>query len=428
MRPSLKLCALVVLILSSSLADAAAATKAVLSEPDWKAGVATVNITPSEQLRMSGYAARKKPAEGTLIDLYAKALALEDLRGRRVVVLTLDLIGVPRLLRESVARQALERFQLPPSALVMNASHTHCGPVVRTGDAKGRDTDPLYQKEVAYRVELERRLVTLIGDALDALAPARLSYTFARAGFAMNRRTPTDKGYRNFPNPEGPVDHQVPVLQVSNEAGELKGVLFGYACHNTTLGIYLYGGDYAGFAQKYFEAAHPGVTALFLMGCGADQNPYPRSLIELAEQHGRTLATAVEAALQTTPRPVRGPLLAVQEDVLLDRTGKLDDYPYTLQILRFGNDLVMPILSSEVVVDYSLRLKKEFAGSAAVWVAGYSNDYCGYIPSRRVELEGGYEANGPWELDTEERIMAKLHELNRRMTTDAAPTPVTVKP
>ncbi|MCA1684778.1 MAG: hypothetical protein LC745_02090 [Planctomycetia bacterium] len=40
----------------------------------------------------------------------------------------------------------------------------------------------------------------------------------------------------------------------------------------------------------------------------------------------------------------------------------------------------------------SLRLKKELAGTAAVWVAGYSNDVMGYVPSRRVREEGGYEA------------------------------------
>jgi hypothetical protein len=91
----------------------------------------------------------------------------------------------------------------------------------------------------------------------------------------MNRRTPTETGYRNHPNPDGPVDHTVPVLRVDGPGGELRAVLFGYACHNTNMGFRKWLGDYAGYAQEYFENDHPGATALFLMGCGADQNPYP---------------------------------------------------------------------------------------------------------------------------------------------------------
>ncbi|MHC4567864.1 MAG: neutral/alkaline non-lysosomal ceramidase N-terminal domain-containing protein, partial [Planctomycetota bacterium] len=44
----------------------------------WKAGVASVVITPEKSMWMAGYAARKAPSEGKVHDLWAKALALED--------------------------------------------------------------------------------------------------------------------------------------------------------------------------------------------------------------------------------------------------------------------------------------------------------------------------------------------------------------
>ena len=83
-------------------------------------------------------------------------------------------------------------------------------------------------------------------------------------------------------------------------------LLFGYACHNTTLGFYEFCGDYAGYAQQFLQEDYPGATAMFVMGCGADQNPYPRRTVELAQQHGRSLATAVEAAMFANPRPCCG--------------------------------------------------------------------------------------------------------------------------
>ena len=381
---------------------------------DWKAGVSTAKITPDTLMWMAGYGARKKPAEGTLQELYAKALALEDEAGQRVVIVTLDLIGVLVTVRESVEKQVQEQYQLPPSALVLNASHTHCGPEYR--ERTGRE-----EEARNYHKFLETTLVRLVGQALADLRPARLTYNHARAGFAMNRRRnyalpKEDINANKAPNPDGPVDHDVPVLCVLDAEGNQRAVLFGYACHNTTLGFYQFCGDYAGLAQEYLQADHPGLTAMFLMGCGADQNPYPRSVVELAQRHGRSLATGVEAALFANPRPLHGVLRSALEYVELpwaDETKEKRRYP--VQVLRIGNDVTIITLASEVVVDYSLRLKRELAcPPAIVWVAGYSNGYFGYIPSERVLAEGGYEAPA-YAPGIEERIVGKAKELCRQL-------------
>jgi len=285
--------------------------------------------------------------------------------------------------------------------------------------------------------------------------PATLHYTRARAGFAMNRRLPVGTEIRNSPNPDGPVDHDVPVLRVTGDGGKDIAILFGYACHNTVTGLYTINGDYAGYAQAYLEEKRPGVTALFLMGAGGDQNPYPRhASLEQSEQHGRTLANAVEAALSVvTQRPVAGPLRTALAKVMLDyadvsesdltrRTQSRDPeekrraeqylqqlkagtlpsgYPCPIQVVKFGSDLTLVAIGGETTVDYSLRLKRELAGPAAIWVAGYSNDGFGYLGSRRVIMEGGYEgysANlgrhpGPWATNTEDRIITMVYELSR---------------
>jgi hypothetical protein len=428
------------------------------AETGWKAGTASVVITPDQPVWMAGYAARTKPAEGKAQELYAKGLALEDAAGTRLVIVTTDLIGIPRPMRDFVVQQAAAKYRLPPEAILLNSSHTHCGPVVRATRSALYDLSPEQMKLVEdYVGRLQVALVEVIGQALENLAPARVGYSHARAGFAMNRRLPTDKGYQNSPYPDGPVDHNVPVLRIDGTDGKLRGILFGYACHNTTLSFNEFCGDYAGYAQQYLEAAHPGVTALFLMGCGGDQNPYPRNTLDLAQQHGRTLATAVDAALLPQPRPIRGPLrLALREVELefagvptkeellrqtessdkrakrraelmldeLEKKGKIAGaYPYLVQAIQFGSDLTLVALAGEVVVDYALRLQRELPG-APVWVAGYSNDVFTYIPSERVLKEGGYEAGdamryttfpGPWAPSVEGRIVDQVHALVREL-------------
>ena len=142
---------------------------------------------------------------------------------------------------------------------------------------------------------------------------------------------------------------------------------------------------------------------------------------EWTAKHGRSLCTAVEAALEVTQRTMRhqnqiqGPLKSVMEMVSLEfRTKDRENFEYPVQVIQFGNDLSLITLGNEVVIDYVLRLKRELgkADGPVIWVAGYSNVYSGYIPSKRVLLEGGYEARSrPWKDALEERIIAKVHEL-----------------
>lgn len=398
---------------------------------NWKAGTATVKVTPQKMLWMAGYAARKKPAEGKVQELFAKALALQDEQGGRMVFVTLDLIGVPQAMRHAVAEQAEKEFKLPPANLVMNASHTHSGPSLRTTPLTEQDKENPRAKDAwDYTQRLQGDIVGIIGKALAEMQPARLTWNKARCGFAMNRRRdytlPLDHpNASKAPNPNGPVDHEAPALRVEAADGVLKAALFGYACHNTSLGFYNWCGDYAGFAQEFLQEHRPGFTALFLMGCGGDQNPYPRRSdvvpgitdLELAMHHGRSLSNAVEMALTVNPRPVSGPIRAAFEEIKLSyaKAGR-EDHDYPVQVIKLGNDLTFITLGSEVVVDYSLRFKREFAGDAGVWVAGYSNDYTGYVPSLRVLKEGGYEAAAGWAEDVEDRIAGKVRELHDRVS------------
>ena len=438
---------------------------AVAAEPapdEWQAGVATIAVTPEESMWMAGYAARTKPAEGKVHDLHAKALVLVDAQGNRLAIVTVDLLGIDRAMRDWVEKQVERRYHIDPSHLLINASHTHSGPVIREsaysiyGHSFYDLTAEQLEQSNAYSDRLQQRLVDVVGKAIEQLAPARLAYTHGRAGFAMNRRAKTVQGRRISPNPDGPVDHDVPVLRVASPDGRLRAVLFGYACHATTLSFYQYCGDYPGFAQEYIEQLHPGATALFMAGCGGDQNPYPRDTgraLELCRQHGHALANGVEAALQGPSKPVRGPLRTALEEVTLDfaeppsratleqqaqsdnkyerlhaeyllqqaeREGEITStYPYLVQAIRFGDDLMMVALAGEVVVDYSLRLKRELP-ETPLWVAGYSNDVFGYLPSLRVLKEGGYEGGGamrytplpgPFAPSVEERVIQTVHKL-----------------
>jgi hypothetical protein len=429
--------------------------------PDsFRAGVASHVITPSEPMWMAGYSNRDHPAEGKVHDLYVKALALEAPTGGKVVLVTTDLVGLPRELSEQVADDVRRRTGLPRERLLLTCSHTHCGPVVRANLSDAYSMSPEEAAKIGpYTEKLRGWMGDTIVAALDDLKPARLAIGKGTARFAVNRREPTPRGIINGYNPTGPVDHDVPVLRVTDSEGRLRAVVFGYACHNTTMQFYRWCGDYAGFAQADLEKKHPGALALFWIGCGADANPLPRSKLELCRKYGRELADAVEAVLGGELTPLHAPITARYETValpfdklptrdafaadllsknaivrrraarylkVLDAGGRIDDHyrHFPVQVWRFGDDLLWIALGGEVVVDYDLRLKKDLAGKRAVWITGYANDVMAYIPSARVLKEGGYEGDTsmiPYGMPTkwgpaiEEIIVGKVHDLSKQV-------------
>lgn len=424
----------------------------------WKAGAVKIAITPTESMWMAGYAARTKPSEGVVHDLWAKALVLEDGRGERMAIVTLDLIGIPREMGELLRSEAQKRFALKAHQLLLNASHTHCGPEIRAKRSGLRTiADPWTAKIQEYLPGLYENILAAVGQAIERLEPVQLTYYEGQADFAFNRRFPTENGFVNRQYPDGPTDRSVPVLRAVNAEGETTAILFGYACHNTVLSFYKFCGDYCGFAQVAVEQSHPGAVALFVQGTGGDQNPYPRREQQHAEEHGMALARAVDAAMQRPPVAIQGSLRsALQEAVLefqplpskssleqqlengnkyekakarylLDRLAAGDgvslEYPVPVQALRLGEKLLMVAIGGEVVVDYSLRIKREHP-DRAVWVAGYSNDVFGYLPSKRVLHEGGYEGGyamtyttlpGPFAESVEEKVFAAIAEVVARV-------------
>jgi neutral ceramidase len=435
----------------ASLAGSALArpVPAARSNRMWRAGAAAVDITPATSLWMAGFARRRQPSQGVALPLHAKAVALQVGQQRPAVLVTVDLLGLTARITDRVSVELQRRYHVRRQNLLFNASHTHCGPVVDEQLSVAYDLSTEQWTDIrAYTIELEKKLVAVAGDALSRMRPARVGYARGEAKFAANRRV-------KFA-PDGPVDDSVPVLRVDATDGSPLALVFGYACHNTTLqdSFVQYHGDYAGVAQAALERRHPGTVAMFVAGCGGDANPMPRGTLELVDTHGAALAdavdrvlgdmTAIDPALQTAYGSVNLPFadeatrerwrrqLEIDEvylrrhqalmDAAVARTGRLPAAQKApVQVWRFASALTLVAISGEVVVDYALRLTREYP-EHRMWVAGYCNDVFGYLPSLRVLREGGYEGAdamiyygrpGPFRGDVEELVIGKIRQLMR---------------
>lgn len=404
-------------------------------EPGWTVGLAAADITPGEPVFLAGYASRDRAHEGVAAPLHAKALALRDAGGRRAVILTTDLIGLTAEVAGPICERIAAATGIGRADILLSASHTHTGPMLTLSAGPTAKMDASQAaRQAAYTRDLQEKLAGLAIEALGRCTrPARLSQATGLAAFVMNRREPTaDRGVVLGINPRGPVDRSVPALRFAAPDGRLLAVLFQAACHNTTLGgdSYRISGDYAGEAQRLVEERHPGVTALFTLGCAGDANPHPRGSLEMAEAHGRSLGEEVCRLLADPDAwsPVSGPLTtrfaAVDLPLQPPPDGKAlaamklqpgggwrgfvaseierrraagealpAAYRAPFSVWQFGDDLTWVGLSGEVVVDYVTILEGALGGSR-LWISAYCHDVYGYLPSARVLREGGYETRG----------------------------------
>jgi putative membrane-bound dehydrogenase-like protein len=392
--------------------------------PPYRVGVAQIEITPDYPIRLAGFGFRRAESEGVSLPIHAKALAIDDVEP--AVLITADLCGVPATFTDELAKR-LQAAGVKRDRFMLTVTHTHTAPMVKgyLPTLFGVPIPAEHQQHIdRFTRELLDKLERVAKAALADRKPAKLSWGVGSVGFAMNRR---DKG--------GPVDHDLPVIVVRDLDGKVRAVYASYACHCVTLSNNKISGDWAGFAQEAIQADFPGAIALISIGCGADQNPdsgVTGDKVDVATAQGRAFAHEVRRLVNGWLAPITDKLTANASEfdlplidpppraaweekvkqnrpesrsyaigyharVQLDRLDRGESLPtkvpYRVQTWTFGDDLAMAFLPGEVVVDYSLRLKREL-DARRLWINAYSNNVPCYIPSERVLKEGRYEGGG----------------------------------
>jgi neutral ceramidase len=395
------------LILAAALILGAAGTPTQAQEPaTFQVGIAQVDITPEGPAWLGGFGGRTKPSEGVERNLIANCLVFDN-GTDRVGFMALDGIAVPQKSMD-VIRDAAEQAGIPRAHMMVNHSHSHFAPGF--GDAN------------ADYVELfNRRTMEAVDAAVADLQPAILDFTVGSCTMGMNRRQigPDGKVVGMAPEPRRPIDLDVPVLRVISPEGQVRAILFGYACHPTTVTGSLYYQvctDFPGYARDWVAAAYPGAMPAFVQGCCGDIKPRniaprPDRLLDpsrfnqtllldergIRASVGYELGRAVVAALAVPPPPITSSQLGGLS-VMVDLPRKTDPaqtIQKEVQVLRIG-DLYVAGFNDEILVAIGLRLKRELAeqdwfdGSHA-WVNGYTNtrQLGSYVPpAEDFELEG----------------------------------------
>lgn len=370
-----------------------------------RVGIATADITPEGSVWMDGFGFRKKPSEGVCKALCASCVVFDN-TATRLAFVALDLCQIRQTPQLADLRAAAQKAGIPPQHLMVNCSHTHSGPAISHKD------------NASYASLFKTRTEALFAAAVADLKPAILDYAVGSSTMAVNRRRLDDKGhYCGFqPEPRKAIDPDVPILRISSAKGQVRAVLFGYACHPSTMSDYRVSADYVGYARDWIAAAYPGCVPVFLQGCGADiKTRYalangrfgcvllsPEALTaELGHELGRAVVVAtviprgpVPAGRPKSPEeavksPV--PLGGIVEEITVPDKKQPGSKSHQISTgaWRVG-DVYFFGSQGEIGSQIGLHIKRELA-AARVWTNGYTHWGIGYIMDAASYSEGGYE-------------------------------------
>lgn len=428
----------------------------------WKAGVSSAMVTPDKPMNMGGFGFRNKPSEGHRTDLYVKALAFEDAKGNRAVIVTFDLNGIFQPFSDQLRDRLHKKYNLSRSQIILNVSHTHSGPSHYT--PRMDTTTVLGKRAKEYTDQLANHVIEIVGNALQTLQPVKIFSGNGVARFQVNRRNNIQAQLHLLSKFNGPNDDAVPVIKVQSASGKILAILFGYACHASMLKDYIISGDYPAYARMELEKLYPGTTSLFFQGAGGNQIGYPRNTVENTMQWGKTLAASVERVISEPMKelspdlattydelnldsdqepPTKDELLKIAENknnpdsIRIKARENLDKlergetliptYPFPIQVWKVG-ELPLITMGGEPMVEYAIKLKLIFGQDAFVF--GYSNDVMAYIGTPKTLTEGGYEGNSSpfrrfrgarWSQNIEPMIINGVLKLAKQAGVEMAP-------
>lgn len=310
-----------------------------------RVGVAVVDITPPVGFPMAGYY-HERLADGAIDPLKAKAIVFRDGQTEAAVVVC-DLIGIATDLSQAVRKRA-SKTGIPAAHIVISATHSH--------------TAPDYMKELYLKLGGEKQealraeyIEKLINGPVDAIvqAQAKAKPATVTSGSAtqqtpvsFNRRFVMRDGsvrtWMNLENPDvvraaGPIDPEISVLAIRDEAGKPTGILSNFALHLDTVGGMKWSADYPFFIEQTLRKANgQQVISIFGTGCCGDINhsdPRRRERNK-SDVIGNSIGESIQGQLDKL-QPIARPNLVVKSKVvklpLQDATQ--DEVTRSIQIL-----------------------------------------------------------------------------------------------
>ncbi|HEX5169911.1 MAG TPA: neutral/alkaline non-lysosomal ceramidase N-terminal domain-containing protein [Cyclobacteriaceae bacterium] len=391
-----------------------------------KAGAATVNITPSAPVPMSGYAARGTPSTGVHDEIFARAFVFDDGK-KKACLIQADLIGFSFEFADQIAVEVEKKTGIPKDNCFLVAVHNHGAPSTRVyGET---ETDNL----TAYLSDLQKKLVNVVIDAHNKSVPASLGIGKGRCTMNINRRASQGNGDIWLGrNPDGPCDHDVDVVRVSDARNGAIGLLINWPCHAVVGGQEnsLITSDWPGATVRYLQKNfNAGIPMAITAGASGDINPIygPGNNFGDMESIGLLLGDEIIRVVKDIDGKQGGTVTVLRREVEVPGKEKFETrmpgekvVPGASVKLRFSVLKVGPVvfagISGELMTTIGMKIK-ELSPFRNTTIVTHCNGSSGYLCTDEAYRQGGYEpmvsrtAPGVEKI-IEDNLLAMLNEMS----------------
>lgn len=396
-----------------------------------QAGIAKIDITPTENLYMGGYdeSCRTGPSDGVYGKIYIRALVFDD-NINRVVFIEADIVLLPPEDYGPIRKLISTETGIPFENIMLGCVHNHAAPYP---DERNKNSN--------WSKQLNNKFVSAVKDAIADLEPVKIGGGTGKSNIAMNRRKKMEDttSYLTFDennssqsygkyktdkpvkiremegvcrlgnNPYGSIDDEVGILRVDKISGVPKAVFVNYACHGTSLGCRnsKISPEWNGHMLEYIEKEIPGVTGIFAQGAAGDINPrFVGGLDGYIDNLKKTKELGYEIGKEvvkvfsdiSTAQPITAQIKLVHKDITCPRK-------YAAVTENFRNT-TLDIPTTAIRIDQFTWVTfpgelfheigknvKTITHSRFPFIVGYCNGSLGYLPTQQSYSEGGYE---PW--------------------------------
>lgn len=401
------------------------------------------DVTPPVGTFLNGFGARDKPSEGVDDPIFVRVLGLEDDQGERAVFVTADILWFHRDMSFRIKARAEREYGVKSAAVVLNASHTHCGPVLAQNPVY-----PHWPVNPDYVLSFEESILEGIRAVFAGLQPARIKVGVMQSHFGINRRLrhPDGKVDNNIlPNKDGYYDPDLPVIAVyDQDKPALRGLFYSYACHPSEKGGGNFSANFPGAIARALKKKYGSqIATLFAQGAGGDIKPrfideqgkrFVAASVAQVEELGQKIANEIIAHVASPAmREIKLAIHAAEREFEIPydlkrmyRADEFLEWSYFHDQCRYGmpvmcrmwahkmyedirtnsvkkadamhvamialsKDVQIITLSGETVAEIGKALKAMFANKTTLFF-GYCTYVGAYIPVARMLAEGGYES------------------------------------
>jgi neutral ceramidase len=230
----------------------------MMSAPSLKASVVRAEITPPVGIPMEGYGAREQVSQGVHDPLHAELLLFEG-SSQRILLISLDLLGIRLPITEAVRAGIEQATGIPANGIMLACSHTHSGPAGFLPDLPGLKTHSAPE----YQLAVIEKVIQAAEEAVQRLKPVRIGWASGRVrGIGTNRNEPLSAS----------LDDELLILRVEDPTGTPLAVVMNYGCHPTVLGHenLMLSADFPGATRAALQKVYPETVFLFTNGASGD--------------------------------------------------------------------------------------------------------------------------------------------------------------